>query len=66
MQAKIYFNVEQPDGVRFVADVWTLDELEHMGGVWMTFPSMVKQIKKSISELYPNCLVCAESRPANR
>lgn len=66
MQAQIYFNVEQPDGVRFVADVWTLDELEHMGGVGMTFPSMVQQIKKSIGELYPNCLVCAESRPASR
>ena len=52
MIPQIYFNVE-------------LDELQRLDGV-KSFPEMVGQIKKSVSELYPNCSVWADSRPCNR
>ena len=65
MIPQIYFNVERQDGSCLVADVWTLDELQKMDGV-KSFPEMVGQIKKSVSELYPNCSVWADSRPCNK
>ena len=65
MIPQIYFKVECPDGTSFIADVWTLDELQKIDGV-MSFPEMVGQIKKSVGELYPNCMVWADSRPCNK